>query len=261
MSQWEDAGLIPVLLKQICLYIAGAFVFCYKEPEIEDWSEHAKELSFKIGVDVRTIYSVFHMLKETLDFAEVTTMADRSGFPTKLEGDNPGLVAAACALNMGVLPNQAVHVCNAVNKNKFEKSVNAREEELPNSISNWMLLWTLRKYTKVFHQQVLCRKTGSRDVESSWANARLQRCLMTKEMFQIGEKLDNGEITWQKICQIDLLPLFMDGNVFVDQSHVKAVPSGGTGQNASMARHQYCIAVNPKDESLDPQGVLPKHRT
>ena len=125
MSQREDAGLIPVLLEQIRSYIAGSYIFRYKEPEITDWCEHAKELSEEIGVDTCTIYSVFHMLKETRDFKEATTMADRSGRPTKLEPNNPGLVAAACALNMGVSPNQAVHVCNAVNKNKFEKNVNA----------------------------------------------------------------------------------------------------------------------------------------
>ena len=261
MTQREDAGLIPVSLEQIRSYIAGSFIFRYKEPETTDWSEHAKELSIEIGVDTRTIYSVFHMLKETRDFTEATTMADRSGRPTKLKSDNPGLVAAACALNMGVSPNQAVHVCNSVNRNKFEKNENGREEEEPVTISKWTLLRTLRKFTKVFHQRVLRRKTGSRDVESNWAKARLQRCLMTKEMFKMGEALDKGEITWQKIRQVDLLPLYLDGIVFVDQSHVRAVPAGGTGQDASMARHQYRIAVNPKDGRLDPHGVLPERRT
>ena len=261
MSQREDAGLISVSLEQIRSYIAGSYIFRYKEPEIIDWSEHAKELSAEIGVDARTVYSVFHMLKETRDFTEATTMADRSGRPSKLESDNPGLVAAACALNMGVSPNQAVHVCNSVNKNKFEKNANGREEEAPVTISKWTLLRTLRKYTKVFHQRVLRRKTGSRDVESNWAKARLQRCLMTKEMFKMGERLEQGETNWQQIRQADLLPLYMDGIVFVDQSHVRAVPAGGTGQDASMARHQYRIAVNPKNGRLDPHGVLPERRT
>ena len=88
MSQREDAGLIPVSLEQIRAYIAGSYIYRYKEPEQKDWCEHAKELSLEIGADVRTIYSVFHMLKETRDFTEATTMADRSGRPTKLEKDN-----------------------------------------------------------------------------------------------------------------------------------------------------------------------------
>ena len=67
-------------------------------------------------------------------------------------------------------------------------------------------------------------------------------------------------MNWQQICQVDLLPLYLDGIVCIDQSHVRAVPPGSTGQDTSMARHQYCIEVDPEDGSLDPKSVLPECR-
>ena len=88
MSEQEDAGLIPAWLEHICAYIAGSYIFRYREHEKKDWCEHANELSEKTGVDVRTVYGVFHMLKEPRGFTEATTMADKSGRPSKLESDN-----------------------------------------------------------------------------------------------------------------------------------------------------------------------------
>jgi hypothetical protein len=109
-------------------------------------------------------------------------------------------------------------------------------------------------------KKVRKRKTGSKDQASDWAKARVQRCLMTQEMLQAGEDIDRGETTMKKIREKDMLPLYLDGIVFADQSHMRAVPTGGTGQNGSMSEYQYMVAVNKENGSLDEFGVVPEER-
>ena len=48
-------------------------------------------------------------------------------------------------------------------------------------------------------QSVLRRKTGSRDTESAWAKARLERCKMTKRMLKLGEQFAKGEKPWSEM--------------------------------------------------------------
>jgi hypothetical protein len=50
----------------------------------------------------------------------------------------------------------------------------------------------------VIHRKVPKRKTGSKDRNSEWAKAQVQRCLMTQEMFLAGEQLERGETTMEK---------------------------------------------------------------
>ena len=79
-------------------------------------------------------------------------------------------------------------------------------------------------------------------------------------MFELGRDLDAKRTTWESIRNEDMLPLYLDGIVFSDESHTKAVPAGGTGQNGSMSRHQWRVSVCPKTGKLRRDGVMPPRR-
>jgi hypothetical protein len=110
------------LQKQHKLYIAIAFVVQYKHPPQTEWDNCAAELAEETEMDVRSIKSIFHSMNEHKNIEVAVQEREKSGRPPKLTKDNAGLVAAAAALNSGVSPQQAVYVCNAVNKKEFDKS-------------------------------------------------------------------------------------------------------------------------------------------
>ena len=134
------------------IYIAMAFVYRYKEPERREWEPHVKELVKEIQCDRRTVLTVWEDLLETMDVEDAADAVPRSGRPPKLSPDNPGLIAAAAAINMGVSPQQATELCNAVNDQRMEKPV---------TICRNTMVRTLKKYTTVLCQSVLHHKTGS----------------------------------------------------------------------------------------------------
>ena len=249
-----EQGLIPVTIEQTKAYIAGAYIWRYNEPLEEDWIEYSKQFGAEISVDPRSIRAVWAILKDTNDFECATVSQYRSGRPTKLKKDNKGLIQAVAALNMGVSPEQAM-LCNVVNASM------SPEGDTPVTVCRNTLMATIKQHTTVLCQRVLPRKTGSRDAISEWAKARLMQCKMTLEMFHLGKELDNQRTTWSYIREKDLFLLYLDGIVFTDQSHLRAVPAGGTGQVGSMSRHQYRISVNKDTGELDPAGVIPKRRS
>lgn len=232
-------------------YIACAYIYRYKEPQEDDWYPHVAELAKELKCDKRTVSGVWETLVDTCSVEAAASALERSGRPSKLPPDNPGLVAAAAAINIGVSPQQATYVCNAINEQRMEK---------PTTICKNTLVATLKRHTNVVCSSVLRRKSGKRDTESEWAKARKARCLMTMDMFQLGKDLDSGTTTWEAIRKEDLLPLYLDGIVFCDQSHMRAVPAGGTGQNGSMSKHQWRVAVDAETGALRADGVLPDKR-
>ena len=149
------------------IYLATAFVYRYKEPARSDWEPYVKELVKEVQCDRRTVISLWEDIVETKDIEYAVEAEARSGRPPKLSPDNPGLMAAAAAINMGVSPQQATELCNAVNDQRMEKPV---------TICRNTMVRTLKKYTTVLCQSVLHRKTGSRDEESAWAKARVASC-------------------------------------------------------------------------------------
>lgn len=233
------------------VYIALAYILRFKEPTENEWGPCIQEMTKELKCDKRTVARVWESLVDTQDVESAVEASYRCGRPGKIQRNNPGLVAAAAALNLGVSPQQATIVCNAINERRMDKAV---------TICKNTLLATLNRHTKVMCNSVLRRKTGNRDVESKWAKARLARCVMTKEMFQLGAALENGSTTWEAIRQIDLLPLYLDGIVFSDQSHMRAVPAGGTGQNGSMSKHQWRVAVDAETGALKHSGVVPERK-
>lgn len=116
----------------------------------------------------------------------------------------------------------------------------------------------LREYTVVKRQKVLRRKTGSRNSESDWAKARLACVEMTEQMLQFGIDIDTGKMSMADCPRLDILPLWIDGTVFIDQSHMRAVPVGGVGHAGSTSSHQWRVAINAETGLLDENGVLPE---
>lgn len=162
----EAFGLMPVTQAQRRCYFALCYIFRYDEPAEEEWDSCIKELSDETCADQRTIRNIWETLVDTGDVEAATTDAFCSGRPHKMTADNPGLVAAAAALNMGVSPKQATYLCNVTNKRKMD---------VPIAICWNTLMATLRRLTKVQMCRVLYQKTRSKDSESAWAIARLQR--------------------------------------------------------------------------------------
>ena len=253
LSDRRDLGLIPVSQENVRAYIAGCFIFRYNEPVEEEWGSCIQELQQETQCDRRTITNIFETLHDVGDFNAAVSEKERSGRPGKLPRDNPGLVTAAAAINIGVSPTQSTHICNSVNKKLNPQS--------PVTICRNTLMATIARHTTVVKQCVLRRKTGSRNDDSDWAVARLQRCLMTKRLLELGKLLDDGMTTWQAIREDDLLPLYLDGIAFTDQSHTRAVPAGGTGHDGTMSRHQYRIAVDATTGALCRDGVMPERRS
>jgi hypothetical protein len=111
-----DHDMIAISQKQRKLYIATAFVLRYKHPPQLEWDDCALILARETEMDVRTIKSTFQAIDMHKNVDIALQEREKSGRPPKLTKDNAGLVAAAAALNLGVSPQQAVYVCNAVNK-------------------------------------------------------------------------------------------------------------------------------------------------
>ena len=246
MSEREANGLIAITEEHIRTYVTVAYVVRFHEPLEEEWSEIATLLCNELECDKRTVMKVFERLSEKGEASQGIKASPKSGRPKKLDDDNRGLAAAAMALNSNLSLSVATEICNRTNE----------KAGVP-TVSSSTVIRNLRDYTLVRKQRVLNRKTGSRDESSLWAKARVARVRMTAEMFKLGEDFDNGKITMIDCCAIDIPPAWLDGMVFIDQSHMRAVPAGGNGHAGSMSRHQWRVAVNAETGLLDRNGVLP----
>ena len=116
VAERAGRGLIAMSTEQTRAYIAGAYVYRYQMPAEEEWKEHIVEMAKEIGCDARLVRSVWTVVVDTYDFDVATRALPRSGRPTKLPPTNVGLIAAAGALNNGVSPAQATHICNTYNE-------------------------------------------------------------------------------------------------------------------------------------------------
>jgi hypothetical protein len=119
---------------------------------------------------------------------------------------------------------------------------------------------SIRAYTDVKHQGILKRKTGRKDKDSEWAKARVARAKMNKRQFELGDQVDRGDI---KLEDCEIPPLFADAILSSDQSHMKAIPVGGSGHAGSQSVKQYRIAMNPTTGRLAPLesgGQMPERR-
>ena len=248
LSEREDHGLIAVTEAQIRTYAAVAYIIRFNEPIEDEWNGIAAVIAKELDCDKRTVLSVFERVHDERDAVAGINAAGRSGRPHKLPADNPGLAAAAMALNSNLSVSVATEICNNTNRKIGVEAV-----------SSDTVIRNLREYTVVLKQCVLRRKTGSRDEQSQWAKACLARVTMTERMFALGVGVDANEVTMEDCKKIDIPPAWLDGMIFIDQSHMRAVPAGANGHDGSTSRQQWRVAINPVTGLLDKNGVLP-HR-
>lgn len=161
-----DEGKIPISEEQLRIYCFICYQYRFDEPEENDWGSCASTIYKEVGCSVNTVKRVFKEVRDgNLDKA--LKRKEGSGAKRKLACDNPGLVAAAMALNVGVPPSLATEICNA--NNVTAGLVDAKG--LPLTVCRNTLMDTLYAYTDVQQCAILRRKTGSKDPNSDWARA------------------------------------------------------------------------------------------
>lgn len=116
-EECEAEGCVHVSEEWMCICCLAVCARREDEPPEEYWGRIANQLNKEIGVSVNTVKRIF---KECQDGNAVAAHKQKegSGAKRKLNKDNPGLLAAAMALNVGAPPNLAAETCNTVNIGK-----------------------------------------------------------------------------------------------------------------------------------------------
>lgn len=216
------------------VYTVVSYYLRFHEPVEEDWAPNVATVAYETGMNTRTVNAVFLRCLSGEERAQERKAG--SGRPLKLEKDNPGLVAAAFALNSGQSPTMAAILCNTHNK-----SIG-----IDITICRNTLLSTIRNYTDIECSATLRRKTGKKDANSDWAVARLAFAEQLIHQRELAKKVDSGQL---KLHQCELPPLYDDGVLWVDQNHMKQV-IGGSGHRSSFGNRQYRIATDDSGNLL-----------
>lgn len=201
----------------------------------------ANELAADLNLHRNTVTSLLIRISEKKQSTqELLRRKHDGGRKMKLSRDNPGLESAALASNTGMSTHLATQTCDGVNKRHFGNKWNDEEH----SVTRNTLMRTLHIHCTAEKTTARRRKQGRRDENSDWAIARRCRCLMTKEMLKLADKVQRGEMTLREcIKQLNLRPLCVDGISFADQHHQKQVIASGNGHKRSMKNKQWRISV------------------
>ena len=253
LGRREELGLMTVTEEQIRTYLSVAYAMGFNEPSADNWPEIAKELSAEVGYTTKSIITIFKKLENAYSVDVGIQRQGGTGPKRKLGNKNPGLAAASLALNANVGRVLATEVCNSVNKRILGDTAP--------TISHQTLINTLKEYTEVQKAAVLRRRSGSRNSMSNWAVARVARAQCTLACMQLGKLVEEDVVGMEYCASADLHPIYMNGIIFTDQSHMRAVPAGGNGHDGSMSRHQWRVRVNPANGMPDCNGVIPRRRT
>lgn len=259
MTQRKQTGLMFCSQAEIRTYIKVAFIYEFNEPAEEDWDHYVSQLKQRIGYKAESIRQIFKDIQRGVD---PVPQKPGAGRPTKLGADNPGLVAAANAMNCGTPRSLALLICNETNQRLFPDDQNLQ-------ISLNTLISTIEKYTDCHMSKIGRRKTGKKDETSAWAIARVVFASQMKEQIAFGRQIEKGEITMTEAMEsvrsgTKLYPLSLHGVIWLDEHHFKAV-IGSSSHTGSFADLQYRIAVDEKTGALKKMkdgGKLPpqKHR-
>jgi len=234
MREQQEAGFLVCNQTHIRTYVMVAYVVRFKEPDESEWSRIAKLLSQEIGSKPDNIKDVFRKCRD--GDANPELQRQGAGRPKKLDADNPGLKAAAIALNSGVPVSVAIELCNTQNK---DGGITVCRNTVMNSLAD---------YTDVALVATTRRKTGSKDAKSDWAVARKVLAEQLLRQIQTGEMLDKGLIA---TTGCDVPPVWWDGILWVDENHIRQV-IGGNGHESSFSSKQYLIAMDPNTGELKP---------
>jgi len=255
LREREDNGYLELTEEMIRTYIAVSYITRFDEPCKEEWPECISILHDELPTTKTTIKSIFVKLASDRVTVSEATKRKGSGRKRKLTPDNPGLRAAAVALNSGVSQSMATEICNQQNKRLRPN------DYVP--VSRPTMMGACRAFADVKVQAVLRRKSGSRDKNSPWAKARVASSKMILEQCKLGEKLEAGTTSMADCKALDLPPMYEDAVAYCDQSHMKAVPAGGMGQQGSTGKRQVRISLDPTTGDLKPMadgGQMPRRR-
>ena len=110
MKERQEAGFLVSNQMMKRNYIITAYIDRFDEPDKNEWSEIAKQLSNEIKVKPATVIATFQKLRE--DEPNPERQRPGAGRPLKLARDNTGLVTAAVALNSGAPVSVVTELCN-----------------------------------------------------------------------------------------------------------------------------------------------------
>ena len=162
-SEADALGKIHINEEQFRIYYLICYQCRFDEPAEGDWPECVATIQSEVGGTKETITRVCTFRDAATGDPYCYERKAGTGAKRKLERDNPGLTAAALAMNVGVPPTLAVEICNSVNNNN----------NIDISVCRNTLISTLRAYTDVQSCRIQRRKTGSKNLEGDWAVARL----------------------------------------------------------------------------------------
>jgi hypothetical protein len=246
-------GGIPILEEWVRVYCVMCYLKRYNEPDEGEWGTIANAINKEVGCSVNTVKRVFRCIRDR-DVDSALMRKAGSGAKRKLPRDNPGLIVAAIAINIGVPPELATMICNAKNFALDLKDDNGD----PLTVCRNTLMDTLREYTDVKQAKIQRRKTGSKDPNSKWAKTRVLFCAQLKRAFELGFLLDEGKITWEE-CEIT--PLWIESIVQIDECH-QTCTIAGSG-HSGQAQTQYRIALDEETmelKKLEHGGAMPPIR-
>jgi hypothetical protein len=102
MKERREAGQRVCNQTQVRTYIIVAYTQRFLEPDESDWRGIITTLQKETGLNRESIRAIF--LKCRSGDPEPEKQRKGAGRPRKLKKDNPGLIAAALALNIGAPP-------------------------------------------------------------------------------------------------------------------------------------------------------------
>lgn len=111
------------------------------------------------------------------------------------------------------------------------------------------LLSAIEAHTETQMCRIQCRKTGSKDEKSPWANARPQFTSQLCCIFKCGHHTDNGTMRWEECHHMQVDPIWTNGMMWVDESHDQCV-IGGSDHDGSSRNIQWRIAIDPATGAL-----------
>ena len=113
-------GGIPIQEEYLRIYCLLCYQCRFEEPDESEWGTIAGTIRSEIGCSVNTVKRVFREPRDG-KLENALKRKPGSGAPRKISADNPGLIAAAMALNVGVPPSLATETCNANNVSAASK--------------------------------------------------------------------------------------------------------------------------------------------
>jgi hypothetical protein len=245
-----------VTQEEVRVAIKVAYVLEFNSPDQGDWKNIITDLKRRYGSSRKVIKRVFVKCRSGVDNPEKQKVG--AGRKAKLGPGNVGLIAGAAALNGGASPGMATMICNAAN---------AQDGHPELKVSRKTLIRTLKAYTDCESVAILRRKTGSKDPESDWANARLVFAQQMIDQVKIGKDIDNGVISSQQVFEgvengTMPPPIYPEAVLHCDEHHSRAC-IGGAGHDGSSKKIQWRIAVCPITGELmriEDGGVVPNRK-